>query len=187
MKRHSYYVHGMLMAALVAGSLGIITQRSAWAQTGIQLTATEPATETKTLAVIAVNSYDELVADIGFAGSLADRPEVGQMVDGMVALFTQGKGLAGVDKSKPWGVVVQTDGTKILPIGCLPVTSLDEVVSLAQPFGIQVSENSDGVKEITLPNQQTIYAKANGGWAFLSLSSEALTRARAIRPRCSPN
>jgi hypothetical protein len=176
-KRQFSYIHGLLMAALVGASLGIAAQTPVWAQTDVQIKAPAAASQTKTLAVVAVNSYDELVADIGFAGSLADRPETGQMIDGMIALFTQGKGLTGVDKSKPWGVVVQTDGEQILPIGCLPVTSLDEVVSLGQPFGIQVNENSEGIKEITLPNQQTLYATAKGGWAFLSLSSEALASA----------
>jgi hypothetical protein len=176
-KRHSCYLHVVLTGALVCASLGMAVQTPAWAQTGIQFTAQEPASETKTLAVVAVNSYDELVADIGFSGSLADRPETGQMVDGMIALFTQGKGLAGVDKSKPWGVVVQTDGAQILPIGCLPVTSLDELVSLGQPFGVQVEENSEGIKVISLPNQQTIYAKAKGGWAFLSITPDALASA----------
>jgi len=173
-KRHSYFAYGLLAAAVVGATLGTTAQTSVWAQASIQITDQEPASETKTLAVIAVNSYDELVADIGFAGSLADRPETGQMIDGMIALFTQGKGLAGVDKSKPWGVVVQTDGEKLRPIGCLPVTNLDEVLSLTQPFGVQVEENSEGIKVISMPNQRTLYAKAKGGWAFLSLSTESL-------------
>lgn len=176
-KRHSCYFHGLLMAGVVGASLGITAQTPVWAQNIAQFTAQVPASETKTLAVIAVNSYDELVADIGFAGSLADRPETGQMVDGMIALFTQGKGLAGVDKSKPWGIVVQTDGEQVLPIGCLPVTNLDEVLSLTQPFGTRVEENSEGIKVISMPNQQTLYAKTKGGWAFLSLSAESLASA----------
>ena len=59
--------------------------------------ADEPATdqvapaaagEIKNVAVVAVSSYNQLIADVGFMGSLAERPELGQMIEGTIALFT---------------------------------------------------------------------------------------------------
>jgi hypothetical protein len=181
-KRLSNCFHGvkfLFVATLLGGSLGLATQTPLWAQSEPKITAQVAPAEVKTLAVVAMNSYDEIVSDVNFAGSLADRPETGQMIDGMISLFTQGKGLVGVDKSKPWGVVVQTDGLQMMPIGCLPVTSLDQLLSIGVPFGLQVTENSDGIKVITLPNQQTIYAKAKDGWAFVSMSADTLAYAPA--------
>ena len=129
-----------------------------------------PAGEIKTVAVIAASSYGDLVSDIGFMGSLAERPELGQMIDGMVAMFTQGKGLVGLDKSKPWGVILQTDGQQFLPVGCLPVTDLGQALQVVQGFGIQIQDGEDGAKMIPLPSGQVIYIKQNGGWAFIANS-----------------
>ena len=41
------------------------------------------------------------------------------MVEGGLAFFTQGKGANAIDKTKPWGVIVQTDGDAV-PARCLP-------------------------------------------------------------------
>lgn len=60
------------------------------------------AAETKPIAALAVASYNDLVSDVNFVGKLIDRPELGTAIDGLVAVVTQGKGLAGVDKSRPW-------------------------------------------------------------------------------------
>lgn len=165
------------MAVLVGGSVGAITQRALWAQTDAASATDQPADEVKTLAVVAVASYDELLSDINFAGSLADRPEAGQMLEGMISLFTQGKGLAGVDKSKPWGIVVQSDGLQFLPIGCLPAKDLDSLIGLSTPFGVQVDEGSEGVKVLSLPNEKKFYVRTESGWAFLGLTAESLTYA----------
>ena len=42
------------------------------------------------------------------------------MVEGGLALFTQGKGAEALDKTKPWGVIVQTDGTAFCPSAACP-------------------------------------------------------------------
>ena len=68
------------------------------------------AAETKPIAALAVASYDDLVSDVNFVGGLVERPKLGALLDGVVALFTQGKGLAGVDKTRPWGLIVQASG-----------------------------------------------------------------------------
>ena len=57
--------------------------------------------ETKPIAAVAVKSYDELVSNIKFVGGLADKPELGSEFEGLIAMGTQGKGLAGIDKSRP--------------------------------------------------------------------------------------
>lgn len=173
--KHPFNYRAMLLGAAVV--CGAMSQTPLWAQESHPFAAQAPASEVKTLAVVAVNSYDELVSDIGFAGSLADRPETAQMIDGMIALFTQGKGLSGLDKSKPWGVVVQTDGVQFLPIGCVPASNADQLISVAEGLGARVQELSQGVKELSLPGEKTVYVQSQGGWAFVGLSDESLTYA----------
>lgn len=138
---------------------------------------TEPAAATgamKTVGVVAATSYNNLVGDINFIGSLADRPELGQMLQGMIAMFTQGKGLDGIDQSKPWGVIVQTDGQQFLPVGCIAVTDVDKVLSIVQGFGAKITDGADGAKQIALPSGQTLHLKESNGWAYLGQSEAAL-------------
>ena len=136
---------------------------------------TAPVGEIKTVAVVGLSSYNNLVSDVNFVGSLADRPELGQMLQGTIALFTQGKGLDGVDQSKPWGVIVQTDGQQFYPVGCIAVTNLDNVLGIARNFGAQVQDGDEGAKQIVLPNGKTIHVKESSGWAYIAQMEAALS------------
>ncbi|MEX0613458.1 MAG: hypothetical protein WD229_15175 [Pirellulales bacterium] len=136
----------------------------------------EPAGDLKTVAVVAGAHYEKLIQDIAMLGSLIGRPETGQMVEGGFALFTQGKGPELLDKKQPWGVIVQTDGAAFLPVGCIPVTNADELLEIATGFGVQVRQANNGVQELVLPNQQSVFLKHEAGWAFISLSPDGLTR-----------
>jgi len=162
----------ILLAALVAAATcyACDSNHTALAQ------ATEPAaaSEIKTVAVVGAASYNNLIGDVNFVGSLAERPELGQVLQGTIALFTQGKGLDGIDQSKPWGIIVQTDGQNFLPVGCIAVTDIDKVLSLAQGFGAQVQDGADGAKQIALPNGQTIHVKETGGWVYIGQTEDAL-------------
>jgi hypothetical protein len=122
----------------------------------------------ETVATLAVQSYNGIINDIGFLGSLADRPEAGQMIEGFIALFTQGRGLAGLDKTKPWGVLVRTDGVEFMPIACLPVSNVRELAELLVAFGVQVQDLGDDVLEIQVPEKPSTFVKSQGNWAYLS-------------------
>jgi hypothetical protein len=138
--------------------------------------ASEPGGELKTVAVVAVANYDKLLSDIGVLGSLIGRPEAGQMMEGGFAFFTQGKGPDALDKTQPWGIIVRTDGATFLPLGCLPVANADDVLDVAAGFGVQVKQSDNGVKELVLPNQQSVFLKHQADWIFVSVSPDALTR-----------
>src|SRR5262245_56624643 len=84
----------------------------------------------KTVAVIAGEQFDSLIKDVTFLGTIAGRPEMGQMVEGGINFFTHGKGLQAIDRTKHWGVIVQTDGTQLLPVGCLPVKKLSDLLAV---------------------------------------------------------
>jgi hypothetical protein len=149
------------------------------AQETLQVDLPEAATtgELKTFADLAIAPYDNLLADIKFLGTLAGKPELSQMVEGGLALFTQGKGANALDKDKPWGLIVQTDGNALLPVVCLPVKNLDDLVGIAVAYGAQVNDGDDGAKELVLPNEQSLFVKHADGFAFLSTSTAALAKA----------
>ncbi|TWT90898.1 hypothetical protein Mal64_12970 [Pseudobythopirellula maris] len=131
-----------------------------------------------TIAVAALSGYDALLADTDYIGALVGRPGTSKMLEGMLAFFTQGKGLAGVDKSRPIGVVLQTDGAQFMPLACLPVDDLNEVLGLVQGFGIEPLDAGDGVTELELPDR-TIYLKPIGAWTYVAQSPAALAAAPA--------
>lgn len=130
----------------------------------------------KTIAVVALSGYDNVMANVNYFGGLAGQPEAKQTIEGMLNLFTQAKGLAGVDKTRPWGVVLQTDGMQFVPVGCLPVTDLNELLDLALGFGVVADDAGDGVKELAMEDR-SLFVKQVGEWAFFSQSSEALANA----------
>lgn len=139
------------------------------------LLAPAAAGELKTVAVIAGANYEKLISDISFMGSLAGKPEAGQMVEGGLAFFTQGKGAGAIDKKQPWGVIVQTDGAGFLPVGCLPVTKLNDLLDVAKGYGAELKEGDEGVTELVLP-QRSIYVKQESGLVFISTSAGSLAR-----------
>lgn len=160
--RGPYRLAGSLAAtALVASSL--LSDR-AIAQT---------SSEMKPVAVIAASSYNELIGDIDFLGELGGQQNAGQQLEGMLAMFTQGQGLKGMEKTRAWGAIVQTDGSQFNPVICLPVTDLDAMLAIMENFGMTTSEVGDGIIEIEAPNQ-SIYVKADGPWAFISQTPEML-------------
>ena len=71
----------------------------------------------KPFAIVALAGYDELRNDVDFIGQLSDNPDLVKSLDGIVALFTQFQGLAGLDKSKPLGVSIATDGQSFQALG----------------------------------------------------------------------
>ena len=141
-----------------------------------ELQDTSDAGEMKTLAVVAGARYDELISDITFLGTAAGKPEIGQMIEGGIAFFTQGKGLEAIDKTRPWGVIVQTDGAQLLPVGCLPVKRLSDLLDVAAGYGIDVKEAEDGIRELAQPNKRSVFVKEDDGWAFIGPSPATLAR-----------
>jgi hypothetical protein len=127
----------------------------------------------KAMAVVAISSYDELIGDVKFIGKLIDRPDIGDMVTGGIALFTQGKGLDGLDKTKPWGVIVQASDADIVPMGFLPVSDLKKLLAVLAPIAGEATEGDDGVYEMEA-GLQSVYLKSVGGWAFIANDSDAL-------------
>lgn len=134
----------------------------------------------KTIAMVGLSGYNPLMEDIGYLGGLAGRPEGAQMIEGLIAMFTQGKGLQGVDKTRPWGVVVQTDGAQFLPLICLPIDDLDQVLKIGEAFGVMSADAGGGVTELTVPNSEMpLFAKKIGAWVYVSQTAESLDTAPA--------
>ena len=75
----------------------------------------------------------------------------------MITLFTQGKGLNGLDTKRPWGVVVNTDGGGFQPLGFLPVTDLEQAARRHWRVDrAGRARKPDGILEIQQSNQTLV-------------------------------
>jgi len=128
----------------------------------------QSAGEMKPLAVVALSGYDALVEDINFAGSMSGQPDLGAMIEPMIMGYTQG-----LDKTKPIGVVIQSNGTEFGGAVCLPVTDLKKLLTPLQLFGLTTEDVGDGITKVVAPNQTFFIREANG-WAFVSPKQQML-------------
>jgi hypothetical protein len=145
---------------------------------GLSLPQTKAA-ETKPIAALAVASYDDLLGDVNFVGKLIDRPETGAGLEALLTLATQGKGLAGIDKSRPSGVIVELGGDDN-PTGYVfvPVSDFKAALGLLKVFF--TAESEGGLYKLT-PKDGTkaLYVKQQGTWAFLADKAETLAHCEA--------
>jgi len=133
----------------------------------------QSAGKPKPMAIVTLSGYDALMEDINFVGSLGGQEAFAQNVEQMIMLFTQNKGLVGLEKSKPIGLVIQSDGMNISGAICIPVTSLEELTTTLMPFGVLAKDKGDGITEISA-NGQTLVAREKNGWAFVSMMPQML-------------
>jgi hypothetical protein len=140
--------------------------------TGSRLHAQEG---TKPVVVVSVSSYDELLKDIEYIGQLRNQPELAKTLEGLLGFFTQGQGLNGLDKSRPWGMAVLTDGATFPKALFLPVSDVDKLLAALMAFVGQPKDAGDGVLEITLQqNNMPLFIKNQEGWAWISQSADEL-------------
>ena len=138
------------------------------------LAVAQSAGEIKPVAIVAFAGYDELMKDINFIGDLGDQKGASDNIEQLVQMFTQGKGLAGFDKAKPVGVLIQTDGA--MPSGalCLPVSDLNALLDVAKGFGVTTTDMGNDVIQIKSAQGASLFAKKSGAWALLSMAPAML-------------
>ncbi len=129
----------------------------------------------KPVLVVSVASYQKLIGDLELVGKLADRPEIGTAVEGMLSLATGGKGLMGLDKNRPINLVVQTDGQRFTPYLLVPVSNLEKLLGVVEPLLRQPIAKKDGLYELPLDAGKTLYVQQKGAdWAVVVQTAEEL-------------
>ncbi|MEX1038996.1 MAG: hypothetical protein WDZ51_00090 [Pirellulaceae bacterium] len=115
----------------------------------------------KPVAVVSVAPVSKVIRDVQFLATAADQADLGRMVAIMSAPFTQG-----VDKTKPIGAVVMTNGQDFQPVGFIPVTDFDSVMLLIKEQYGPPQDVGDGVKLLGTPIP--LFVKEIEGWAIVS-------------------
>ena len=90
------------------------------------------ADDLKPVVTVSFAGYDEVLANIETIGKLGGKPDLAKGLEGMLAIITQGKGLSGLDKKAPWGMVVHlSEQGQPAGFGFLPVSDLKQLMDIA--------------------------------------------------------
>ncbi|MHB1034437.1 MAG: hypothetical protein ACYC35_07875 [Pirellulales bacterium] len=132
---------------------------------------------TKAVVVVSISGYDELFADLEYVGKVSDNPDLAKGLEGFLNLFTQNKGLAGLDKKRPAGLVVSVDdsGMQFDGVGFVPVTDAKALLDALAPIIGAAEDAKDGVQKIQ-KDGQSVFIKVQGPWVFLAQKPESLAK-----------
>ncbi len=123
--------------------------------------------EARPVLVVSVAGIDSLLADIGYVTETAGVGDFGRMAAMMSQPYTQG-----LDRTKPIGIVVTTDGAGLTPLGFVPVKDLNALLQVIPPQLGQARPAVDGVLEIEGP--QPLFIRQLDGWALVGQSAETV-------------
>ncbi len=156
--RHLHRTVRVVIACAMAAGL--------WAGLGTGL-APAHAAERTVLAVVTCDSYADLKKQLGWLGAQVGQPGLAAMLESVLLMATQGRGLAGLDAKRPLGAVLTTDGGDIAVHGFVPVKSLDKLLDSLQAVTGPTEESGD-TRSLTLPNGIAIDVVEEDGWAIVS-------------------
>ena len=127
---------------------------------------------TKPVATISVASVDKLLGNVTYLTKAVGAEDQGALATLMVAPM-----LEGVDKTRPAGALVSTDGENFQPLVFIPVTDLAGLLSsLKEQIG-EPEDEGNGVLRLALPTP--VYIKEQTGWAFVAQTADAFANVPA--------
>jgi hypothetical protein len=151
-------------------------------------TAVQAASAPTPVAAVSLAGYNGLKQGVAYAGKLSGNPDLAVGLETILNLVTQGRGLDGLDKARPWGVVFLLDEDKVASgerrpdqfLSAYAFLPVDDVKKLQETFALlggAVKDVGNGVVELqgkdTL-NKRPLFAKSAGKWLYLSLKAEWL-------------
>jgi hypothetical protein len=140
--------------------------------------AAQSLAQDKPVVTLSIASYDEIMADIDFIGSATGVPEINrQTIEGQLQQANAADALKALDKSKPMGLLVLTDGQgDFRPIVFAPITDVKKFVEpFAGALPITVEDAGDGILKVGSPQPgQEAYAKSQGGYTYFAQSAAQL-------------
>jgi hypothetical protein len=142
------------LAPLVASATGMI--HSARAQ------------EIKPVAVVAIASVEEILADIGYITTTAGVEDAGKTARLFGSALT-----AGMDKKRPAGMYVIPKDGDFHAIAFIPVSDLKQLLEIHKEYVGEPRDAGDGILEIGM--DKSAFVKEQSGWAFVAESADHLT------------
>ena len=143
--------------------------------------ASQPAMAelSKPMATISFSGHDPLMSDVDYVGKLGDNPDLAKVAEGFLTAATQGKGLDGLDKTRPWGAALFANPTNPTEeptvVLFIPVTDAKKLLAVLNEAGMETKDGADGAVQIVLPDApMELHAKQIGTWAFVTNKKDQL-------------
>jgi len=133
----------------------------------------KPAEKRQPVLAVSVSGYDQIHSDLEWLGKLGNNSQLAAQAEAGLKQVLGVENFDGLDKTRPWGLVIETAGEEFGGYGFLPVTDLKRLLkSLEERVG-KPKEADKGVQEIDVEGR-TMYVKGVDGWAFNSTRPDAL-------------
>lgn len=126
--------------------------------------------------VLSIRGIDPLLDDAEFIGGEVGQEGMKATAEQLLGAFTNGKGLAGIDKTKPLGLYWNSTagGAPEMPVLFVPVADADDLKGLLTDLAPDFKE-AKGQWTMTF-NGTKLFAKVANGYCFLSNAPTALTK-----------
>lgn len=135
---------------------------------------TAAADEAKPVLTVSVSGLQELLDDVSYLGDLGGQPGAGQQLEAIATFMTQGHGLEGLDRKRPWGATVNASAEgQFQVLLFVPVTKFEKVMATVSAVAGEAEDAGDGVWEIAT-DRQSVFVKEQGEWAYFAHTAEAL-------------
>lgn len=130
------------------------------------------------LVTFAVASYEHINGGIETIFSVADRPELANLVDGFIANVGD---LKGWDRERPFGAMLLLNpgiAPEPVLVGFVPVKDIETMRESYESglFRVQDSAEHEGLYELVMPEGNTLLFRIVGDYAYFSKQPESLNR-----------
>lgn len=130
------------------------------------------------VAIACGTSYDRWHDNVALVGAISGSPDLAQGLEAMLRMATDNRGLVGLDKTRPWAVIVVARGPVVGVYACLPIDRLDELIEVVRPWAEDVRRQGDAHR-IVLSGDHALYAAQRDRWVVVALDTETIARAAA--------
>jgi len=136
--------------------------------------------ETSPVVVASLTSHQkvgDISDDITELAKVSDLPT---WFASMLKLYGEGKGVAGLDASRPWGAVIQGDGQKLSAYAFIPVTDAEWLSWELEDYIDEVNEvGYETYHVIGTDKSQELYAKVTSRWVYVANDKASLASVAA--------
>jgi len=137
------------------------------------------ADDNPVVGIVAIDSYADIKKQVAWIGEQVNYPQLAAMAESGVMMATQFKGLAGLDATRPIGIVVTANGDAPVVHGYVPVKNLDQLLDVFK--GLVGPAQKEGDKRILTPpgGAPPIEVIEKDGWAIFAMQGSPAGTATA--------
>lgn len=133
-------------------------------------------TGSQPFVTVSFAGYDQLVKSVGLVGKLAGNPELAGMLEMPIQMMVGEDVVKGLDKSKPWGLVVKAGAgpSDFIVQAFVPGKDVKALMAALKKANLEAKESEGGVFEIQSPGGPLFVKQGSADWTILANKKQAL-------------